>query len=422
MVVSGRTVVYSCPPMACVGEQSLTGCFQDSNTGTGNTGIMCGACMHRGELDVDRQNTVKVRGRCYNRCKNDSYKVIEYWLQFVVQYTLLGLLLKFNGGMLDVHVDGATIGHLTFFFQTWQLLAKFGDADMYGISSLLRHLRHGSGSHSDMARGLRPMSTVGNMSAASLLNSEDDSECDWELGMYGSFYTMVAAVPLFMWSFSLMLWFLDSRHKEKSALAAIHRIWNDEAAPKASKKNCLMKIGPIEKKLTESSGASRLDIFANPTRMMGSSGKDGNFHPEGLWWLMASLKLQHGLRAITLNRTIIEICMFCYMKVAMACFPMLLCRGVTSVIDGERVVQSLAVSDLGVECTGALFWITRILALCLFVGFVIGFPVFLIRSTKIEDVPDSDDPSSEARQHKIPPKFDPLCRVSNIFDAEHRYW
>ena len=137
---------------------------------------------------------------------------------------------------------------------------------------------------------------------------------------------------------------------------------------------------------------------------------------------MASLKLQHGLRTITLNRTIIEICMFCYMKVAMACFPMLLCRGVTSVIDGERVVQSLAVSDLGVECTGALFWITRILALCLFVGFVIGFPVFLIRSTKIEDVPDSDDPSSEARQHKIPPKFDPLCRVSNIFDAEHRYW
>jgi hypothetical protein len=80
--------------------------------------------------------------------------MITYWLRFVVQYTLLGMLLKFNGGMLDVHVDGATINHLTFFFQTWQLLGNFGDADMYGMSLLLeRHSESGAAEPADSAEG-----------------------------------------------------------------------------------------------------------------------------------------------------------------------------------------------------------------------------------------------------------------------------
>ena len=138
--------------------------------------------------------------------------------------------------------------------------------------------------------------------------------------------------------------------------------------------------------------------------------------------MMACLKLQQGMRTITLNRTIVEISMFCYMKVAMVSFPMLLCREVTSVIDGETITRSLSVTDLGVECAGALFWTTRTIALFLFVGFVLGFPVMLARITKIERDSDSDDPSSKDEQRKIPPKFDSFCRVSNIFDGEHRYW
>jgi hypothetical protein len=39
--------VYSCPRTACVGEQSLTGCFENALTGTGNTGVMCGQCLAR---------------------------------------------------------------------------------------------------------------------------------------------------------------------------------------------------------------------------------------------------------------------------------------------------------------------------------------------------------------------------------------
>ena len=75
----------------------------------------------------------------------------------------------------------------------------------------------------------------------------------------------------------------------------------------------------------------------------------------------------------------------------MVSFPMLLCREVTTVVDGERVTRSLSVTDLGVECTGALFWVTWIIALLLFLGFVLGFPVMLTQITKIEG--DSEDPS-----------------------------
>ena len=49
---------------------------------------------------------------------------------------------------------------------------------------------------------------------------------------------------------------------------------------------------------------------------MAASGEERKFNPEGLWWLLACLKLQQGMRTITLNRTVVEICMFCYMKVA----------------------------------------------------------------------------------------------------------
>ena len=401
--------VYSCPPTACVGEQSLTGCFENDQ-GTGNTGLMCGQCMYRGELDVHRHNTVKVGGKCYDRCGGYS-PLVRYWVRFVVQYTVLGLVLKLNGGMLDVHVDGATINHLTFFFQTWQLLGKFGDADMYGIDLLLKH--NGESDTGDITGSLGGDLT-------------DDSMCDWTFDMYGSFYVMVGAVPLFMWSFSLMLWYFDNRKKEKLALDAINRIYNPaaaRAAPKSDQKSCLMKIGPINEKITESRSASRLDFFVDPTRLLtNGSAEDGKFNTEGLWWLMACLKLQQGMRTITLNRTIVEISMFCYMKVAMVSFPMLLCREVTSVIDGETITRSLSVTDLGVECAGALFWTTRTIALFLFVGFVLGFPVMLARITKIERDSDSDDPSSKDEQRKIPPKFDSFCRVSNIFDGEHRYW
>jgi hypothetical protein len=105
---------------------------------------------------MNRYSTVKVAGRCYDRCGGWTPMII-YWLRFVVQYTLLGMLLKVNGGMLNVHVDGATINHLTFFFQTWQLLGNFGDADMYGISLLLeRNSESGAADPTDLGAGGGP--------------------------------------------------------------------------------------------------------------------------------------------------------------------------------------------------------------------------------------------------------------------------
>ena len=137
--------------------------------------------------------------------------------------------------------------------------------------------------------------------------------------VFGSFYVMVGAVPLFMWSFSLMLWYFDNRQKERLALAAIERVYNPasaETGPDLNKTSCLMKIGPVRDKVTESRNASKLDFCVDPTRLMAASGEERKFNPEGLWWLLACLKLQQGMRTITLNRTIVEICMFCYMKVA----------------------------------------------------------------------------------------------------------
>ena len=295
--------VYPCPRTVCVGHDTtnggtLTGCYYDLLQ-TGNTGMLCGDCKYLGEYDPTRSKTVKVNGKCYPRCEG-SAGTVKYWAQFFVQYFALALLLRLNGGLLDVHVDGATINHLTFFFQTCQLTGKFGKADLFGILSLRDYI---------------------NTKGFSDPNQVEASHCKSAFDMYGQFYVMVLAVPLFMSLFSMVLLWFENRKNARQTMMEMLKFErragfvDDDLVPPpsttASCKSFLANIPVLEHKIAESSKAYRLDYLQNSTAYMAADDDRQEFGAPGMWWLVTCVTMQQGLRSVALKRTVVEICMFC---------------------------------------------------------------------------------------------------------------
>ena len=109
-------VLYPCNPNVCIGfegpdggpEQALGTKISPGNNfcSAGNTGVLCATCINTTD--------VKINGVCRKECDGGAARFI---ISFVVRYSVLGLLLRRNAGYLDVAIDGATIAHMTFFFQ-----------------------------------------------------------------------------------------------------------------------------------------------------------------------------------------------------------------------------------------------------------------------------------------------------------------
>ena len=128
---------------------------------------LCATCV---DLPDD---AVKSGGVCLPNCHTAG----RFWVIWLAKFTVLGLLLRWKAGYLDVAADGATIAHMTFFVQTLQLLGEFGHADLFGFRNLA------------FFRGL----------------SGGGSDCGFALTLYWDFFVTVAIVPAFMLVFLTVL-------------------------------------------------------------------------------------------------------------------------------------------------------------------------------------------------------------------------
>jgi hypothetical protein len=385
--------IYPCPAQSCLGERCRANM----------TGLLCAQCENPAD--------VKENGICVPVCDGGAQ---SYWLQRMLKFLVLTLVLRMKTAQLDVEIDGATIAHLTFFGQTLYLLGQFGSNDMFGIRD---------------------------NSAA----SETSVQCGFAPSVYQQFVATVFGIPLYMTALLGLILAVEHNRIKPVPIARVREA-QQALGQRASSAGSAVK-GRLSNKHTRKlfgaqaavlRGATELAFFTESDRH-----RDGTHDAPGMWWMLSTLTLKQRLETLTFERTFIEVLMFHYMGITTIVASSLICSEVRS--GGETT--KLSIVDLSQSCDSTEYQALRFTALVVFCVYSVGFPLILLvrgpfkqkdlgklcpwRRTDTpsdgntmlttgarDDGLDDDTDGAAALQTQAkrrPPKFDRWCRVSNIF-------
>jgi hypothetical protein len=343
--------VYSCqPPGSCTGltgnlALACRGGRPDSCCHKNHRGVLCAHCANSATQIKNAQ------GICIECPKSTPRALIQRFLY------LLGLvaLLQWKAGQIDVDIQGARLGILTFFFQTLSLLSeqdgsKFGT--LFGFASLFN-----------------------------INQKSEGQQCSLRFDYLQNFYLNVLWIPLIllMLAVAMSLW-ADWRNKRHSGPSCFEKHGQRciSAGPKRSNccsccESCRDKVElaiqkllmPPTWKLAFLTTASSRD----GTTQQPSSMTEDEFKAHQLWWQASCDALHSALAQKYFWRLILEIMMFSYIGVTKNAVAMFMCHRVEGVL--------YSVVDMAARCDTPEHRLAQTVAMGVVLSFSLGLPILI---------------------------------------------
>jgi Ca2+-binding EF-hand superfamily protein len=356
--------LYECPKESCVGVGDLHG---DNITGCreGMGGALCANC-------TDTEH-IKVNGLCVAKCPPGILTgVTGYWFKLLPNLALQGFLLRCASGPPDFQA-GVWFAHLTFFKDTVALLGQFGDNNMFGFARIPgANKLLGVGSFDDIA--------------GDVVGTESESDCGYHPQIYSELIIVVFFTPALVAAVAMGLIWMDLRGTKSTPEAA-------QLSEEEQTRNMLQNM--LHNMLKDARASLEL-VFLTTLR-------DDNPSEDPLkeLWRVCRERTSEQIEHISKIRVALEVAMFSYMDVTQQCFVLLWCRHVS---DGENE-YSLSLPDLAVNCKSDIHLAARLVAGAVFIGYSLGFPLFLMRVQRGRSV-----------------NFDPYAGISQVYIPKYSYW